>query len=64
MFTESRDIDTPGQRVSHTYEELRPCPGGRGQTDAWWENIYYGSHDNVGYPPEAAQELDKLVRLQ
>ena len=62
MFTESRDIDTQGQRVSHTYEENFDLARVVVDKPIVVENIYY-DYDKWDIRPEAAQELDKLVRL-
>lgn len=62
MFTESRDISTQDQRTSRTYVEDFHLKRVVIDKPIVVENIYY-DYDKWDIRPDAAIELDKLVRL-
>lgn len=62
MFTESRDLSTSGQRTSRTYTEDFRLKRVVIDKPIVLENIYY-DYDKWDIRPDAAVELDKLVRL-
>lgn len=62
MFTESRDISTKGQRTSRVYREEFDLKEVVVDKPIVVENIYY-DYDRWDIRPEAATELNKLVRL-
>ncbi len=62
MFTESRDISTRDQRTSRTYTEDFELKRVVIDKPMVVENIYY-DYDKWDIRPDAAIELDKLVRL-
>ena len=62
MFTESRDLNTHGQRISRTYREDFDLKEVVIEKPILVPNIYYDL-DRWDIRPEAAVELDKLVRL-
>lgn len=62
MFTESRDLDTRGERYSRTWREDFRLKEVVIDKPILVENIYY-DYDRWDIRPEAALELDKLARL-
>lgn len=61
-FTESRDINTQGQRISRTWTEDFNLKEIVVDKPIVVDNIYY-DYDRWDIRPEAAAELDKLARL-
>ncbi len=62
MFTESRDLSTVGQRISRTYREDFDLKEVIIEKPILVDNIYYDL-DRWDLRPQAAVELDKLVRI-
>lgn len=62
MFTESRDIQTAGQRISRTYREDFELKEVVIDKPIVVENIYY-DYDRWDIRADAAVELDKLARV-
>jgi outer membrane protein OmpA-like peptidoglycan-associated protein len=62
MFTESRDMDTHGQRISRTYVEDFQLKEVIIDKPIVVDNIYYDL-DSWEIRPDAAAELDKLARI-
>ncbi len=62
MFTESRDMNTHGQRISRTYREDFELKEVVIERPILVQNIYY-DYDRWEIRPDAASELDKLARI-